>query len=121
MDRELLPRGLKKAIEWLESEPARPWRVGELAVLSGVAPRTLQKHFHRFLDQAPLAFLRDLRIGRIRQELLRGAQETNITEIATRFGFVHLGRFAIQYRHRYGETPSATLRRSRRASTTCWR
>ena len=118
MGRELLPRGLKKAIEWLESEPARPWRVGELAALCGVAPRTLQKHFHRFLDQAPLAFLRDLRLDRVRQELLRGAQDTSITEIATRYGFVHLGRFAIQYRHRYGETPSATLRRSLRAMAT---
>ena len=118
MGRELLPRGLKKAIEWLESEPARPWRVGELAALCGVAPRTLQKHFHRFLDQAPLAFLRDLRLDRVRQELLRGAPDTSITEIATRYGFVHLGRFAIEYRRRYGETPSATLRRSLRAGVT---
>jgi len=118
MGRELLPCGLKKAIERLESEPARPWRVGELAALCGVAPRTLQKHFHRFLDQAPLAFLRDLRLDRVRQELLRSAQDTSITEIATRYGFVHLGRFAIQYRHRYGETPSTTLRGSRRAVAT---
>jgi len=118
MGRELLPCGLKKAIEWLESEPTRPWRVGELAELCGVAPRTLQKHFRRFLDQAPLAFLRDLRFDCARQELLRGAQDTSITEIATRYGFVHLGRFAVQYRHRYGESPSATLRRSLRASAT---
>ena len=109
---------MKKAIEWLESEPARPWRVGELAALCGVAPRTLQKHFHRFLDQAPLAFLRDLRLDCVRQELLRGAPDTSITEIATRYGFVHLGRFAIQYRRRYGETPSATLRMSLRAGMT---
>jgi AraC-like DNA-binding protein/tetratricopeptide (TPR) repeat protein len=118
MGRELLPRGLKKAIEWLEAEPARPWRVGELAALCGVAPRTLQKHFHRFLDQAPLAFLRDLRFDRARRELLRGVHDTSITEIATRCGFVHLGRFAIQYRRRYGESPSETLRRSLRANTT---
>ncbi|VIO73158.1 hypothetical protein CI1B_47620 [Bradyrhizobium ivorense] len=118
MGRELLPRGLKKAIERLEFEPARPWRVGELAALCGVAPRTLQKHFHRYLDQAPLAFLRDLRLKRVRQELLCDAQGASVTEIATRFGFIHLGRFAIRYRHRYGETPSATLRRSLRTRTT---
>src|SRR5215475_467672 len=118
MGRELLPRGLKKAIEWLEAEPARPWRVGELAALCGIAPRTLQKHFHRFLDQAPLAFLRDLRFDRARRELLRGLHDTSITEIATRCGFVHLGRFAIQYRCRYGESPSETLRRSLRANRT---
>ena len=36
-----LPIGLKKAIERLESEPARAWRLGDLAAAVGVAPRTL--------------------------------------------------------------------------------
>jgi transcriptional regulator GlxA family with amidase domain len=67
MARELLPRGLKKAIEWLEAEPARPWRVGELAAVCGVAPRTLQKHFRHFVGRAPLAFLRELRFDRAHQ------------------------------------------------------
>jgi len=117
MGRELLPRGLKKAIEWLEAEPARPWRVGELARLSGIAPRTLQKQFHRFLNKAPLDFLRELRFNYARQELLRGGQGRSITDIAFRYGFAHLGRFAIQYRRRYGESPSATLRRSLQVNT----
>lgn len=117
MARELLPRGLKKAIEWLEAEPSRPWRVEELAAVCGVAPRTLQKHFRHFVGRAPLAFLRELRLERAHQELLRGSQDASITEIATAHGFAHLGRFAIQYRRRYGESPSATLRRSLRVST----
>jgi AraC-like DNA-binding protein/tetratricopeptide (TPR) repeat protein len=115
---ELLPRGLRKAIERLEAERARPWRVGELAALCGVAPRTLQKHFQRFLGRAPLIFLRELRFDRARQALLCSAQDASITDIATHCGFAHLGRFAIQYRRRYGESPSATLRRSLRANTT---
>jgi len=112
MGQELLPRGLKRAIERLEAEPARPWRVGELATLSGIAPRTLQKQFHRFLNKAPLGFLRELRFDHARRELLRGGQDRSITEIAFRYGFAHLGRFAIEYRRRYGESPSATRRRS---------
>jgi AraC-like DNA-binding protein/TolB-like protein len=106
---------LKKATEWLEAEPGRPWRLSELAAACGVAPRTLQKHFRRFLGRAPLAFLRELRFERARQELLAGCEPRNITEIATRCGFGHLGRFAIEYRQRYGESPSATRRRSWRA------
>jgi len=92
---ELLPRGLRKAIERLEAEPARRWRVGELAALCGVAPRTLQKHFQRFLGRAPLIFLRELRFDRARQALLCSAQDASITDIATHCGFAHLGRFAI--------------------------
>jgi AraC-like DNA-binding protein len=117
MARKLFPRGLKKAIERLEAEPGRPWRVGELAALSGVAPRTLQKHFHHFIGRAPLAFLRELRFDGVRQELLRASPDASITEIATGFGFAHLGRFATQYCCRYEESPSATLRRSLRVNT----
>jgi AraC-like DNA-binding protein len=36
---------------------------------------------------------------------------TTVTEVALRFGFAHTGRFAAAYRRRYGQAPSATLRR----------
>jgi len=111
-----LPRDLKKAIEWLEAEPMRPWRLGDLATACGVSQRTLQKHFRRFLGRAPLSFLRELRFDRARQELLGGCGHASVTEIATRCGLGHLGRFAIEYHRRYGESPSATLRRSGRSS-----
>jgi AraC-like DNA-binding protein/tetratricopeptide (TPR) repeat protein len=105
-----LPRGVRKAIECLESQPGRAWRVAELARTCGIAPRTLQKQFRRFVGRAPLAFLCELRLARAREELVHG-RDTSVTEIAMRYGFAHLGRFAVAYRHRYGESPSDTLRR----------
>ena len=117
MVREPLPRGLKKTIERLEAEPERAWRLTELAEMCGVAPRTLEKHFQRFLGRAPRAFLRELRFERVRRHLLSDCEQASVTEIATGCGFAHLGRFATEYHRRYGESPSTTLRRTRRGST----
>jgi len=39
------------------------------------------------------------------------AHRPTVAEVAYRWGFTHLGRFAHDYRARYGEAPSTTLRR----------
>ena len=105
----LLPRDLKKALDRLEANPGRIWNVDELAVACGMARRTLYKHFSRFLNRTPMEFLRELRLDRARQELLRARPGTSVTDVATRYGFTHLGRFATFSRARHGESPSATL------------
>src|SRR5215471_16044356 len=57
-----LPRDLHRALDRLQAEPDRPWTLAGLAADCGVAPRTLQKHFRRFLGRTPVAFLRELRL-----------------------------------------------------------
>ncbi len=39
-----------------------------------------------------------------------GGTGVTVTEIASRWGFNHLGRFSSVYLHRFGEAPSHTLR-----------
>jgi transcriptional regulator GlxA family with amidase domain len=57
-----------------------------------------------------------VRLKLVRDELLRSGPDANVTAVAMRHGFVHLGRFSAQYRVAFGELPSATLRRKRAAS-----
>jgi adenylate cyclase len=61
---------------------------------------------------SPLEYWRRFRLAAAREELLKGLDDTSITEVAIRFGFSHFGRFSQQYRRCFGETPSTTLRRS---------
>ncbi len=111
---QLVPGPLKRALDLLEADPARGWTVDEIASACGVGRRTLQRHFRRFIGRMPMEFLRDLRLDRARQELFRASGQTSVTDIAAGSGFNHVGRFATQYRARYGESPSATLSRNQR-------
>jgi len=110
-----VPRHLKKALERLEADPARAWTVGGLASECGVGRRTLQRQFRRFIGKTPMEYVHDLRLDRARREVLGASDGATVTDIAVRCGITHLGRFAAQYRKRYGESPSATLRRRQNA------
>lgn len=76
----------------------------------GVSKRTLQYAFRTYIDMSPLAYLRLCRLNRV-HAVLRASDphSTTVTEAATRFGFFHLGRFALDYRKVFDKTPSATL------------
>ena len=47
----------------LEADPERERSVKELAAACGVAARTLQKHFRRFVDRTPREVQRALRLN----------------------------------------------------------
>jgi AraC-like DNA-binding protein len=49
----------------------------------------------------------------VRKELLEGGDCGDVTHLAARWGFTHLGRFASSYQKIFGEKPSQTLRRRR--------
>ncbi|MDF3280773.1 MULTISPECIES: helix-turn-helix domain-containing protein [unclassified Gordonia (in: high G+C Gram-positive bacteria)] len=106
------PRRLRNALEIVESRCAEPLTVAEIAASAGLSVRELQGAFRIHLDTTPTAHVRRVRLDRARADLTSGTVE-HVTDAATRWGFAHLGRFSRDYRVRYGETPSQTLRRHR--------
>lgn len=81
----------------------------------GVSGRVLQYSFNEYLQITPVAYLRILRLNKVRQQLLApGTPAVTVTELATRFGFMHLSNFARDYNALFGERPSATLQRAMR-------
>jgi AraC-like DNA-binding protein/Tfp pilus assembly protein PilF len=109
----VVPRDVKLAIDHMRRHADGPICVADVARAAGVPRRTLQQHFRRFVGQSLTAYLLHLRLERARSELLRSPSGANVTAIALRHGFAHLGRFSDTYRRTYGEAPSATLRRGR--------
>lgn len=106
-----LPRGVRRALDAMRGNAGRDWSVAELAEAAGLSSRTLQRQFRVFLGKTPRTALRDVRFDNARRELLQGLPEAKVMDIALRCGFPHCGRFSVEYRRRFGETPSQTLQR----------
>lgn len=113
MNDRAMPPVVRRAMELIEARAADPLTVDDVARGVGAGVRSLQQGFRAYLDTTPMAYLRRIRLQRVRAELLAASPHTDesVTDAAFRWGFVHSGRFAQAYRSAYGEPPSATLRR----------
>jgi AraC-like DNA-binding protein len=109
----VLPRHVRQAEEYMRACAGQPITVDMLAQHVGVSGRALYDGFRRFLGVSPMRYLRDLRMDHVRADLLDPAEPNSVTKIATRWGFFQLGRFAVDYRQRFGESPHETLAKSR--------
>ena len=90
-----------------------PLHVSALCHVIGVSERTLRKAFHRVYGVPPCRHLRMLRLSNARRALLSAdGTIAKVTEIAMSFGFAELGRFSVEYKKAFGESPSQTLYRT---------
>lgn len=107
------PAALRRVVDAVEADPARDLTLTDMARTAAVSVRTLQELYRRHLDTTPTEHLRRTRLARAHRQLRESdPSETTVSAVARRWGFVHIGRFARTYRARYGEPPSATLRRT---------
>ena len=115
-ERSLTPRDLRRAIDYMEANLDAPITIADIAEASRIAGRTLFQYFRDFRGTSPMRYLREARFEKVRDALRRAQPGESISQVAMRWGFSHLGRFAVEYRKRFGESPSETLRRRRRRS-----
>lgn len=101
---------IAKAEDYLLACLTQPVSRAELAATSGVSIRTLSRGFAKRWGTGPMGFLKTRRIEAVYRELL-GAEPgaISVTEVAYRYGFTHLGRFAAEYKRMFRESPSRTV------------
>lgn len=105
------PASVHRAAGFIEANAAAPITLADIAAAAGVPERTLHDAYCRFEGMSPMRHLRNLRLDRVRAQLIAGGPGASVTGIALAGGFTHLGRFAQAYAERFGERPSETLRR----------
>lgn len=109
--RRLRPAPVKRAMDAVHERPEHPFTPAGLAAEARVGVRWLQEAFRRYVGMSPMAYVREVRLIRVRDELRDAVPGAlSVSEVAHRWGFSHLGRFAEQYHARFGELPSQTLR-----------
>jgi AraC-like DNA-binding protein len=105
------PPTVRAAMAFIEANASRPMTVADIAKATGVGVRGLQQGFQRALDMSPMRYLREVRLREAHRELrLSDPTITTVGDVAARWGFRHQGRFAAEYRRRYGSPPGDTLR-----------
>ena len=105
-----VPRPVARAIQYMRGHLNVSLSIRAIAAASGAPERTLRRQFRHFTRKSPIAYHRDLRLSAVQQALCEDHTEIDVTSAAAAFGFSHFGRFTEQYRIRFGELPSETLR-----------
>jgi len=103
-------RMLGKVLDYIKDRPGTPLRVNALCRSAQVSERTLQRAFLERFDVTPKVYLQALRLNGVRRDLLSCVpSSTRIGNVATRWGFWHMGQFARDYKRLFAELPSQTL------------
>ena len=104
---------VRRAEEYIEANWNQPITIEELARVTSASARSLFHQFKRSRGQSPMAFVKQVRLRRARDMLGRTDFSPSVTETALACGFTNLGHFARDYFKRFGERPSATIKRGK--------
>ena len=107
-----LHRLAARAEDFLRANLSNQLRITDLCKAVGGSLRSIERAFLSTRGTTPKQFLTILRLNAARRELLRHTrQEQSVSDVAIHYGFTHLGRFSMQYRLHFGESPLASLQR----------
>lgn len=96
---------LVAAIELMQTHVADPLSLRQIATLTGVSLRQVQRLFHEQLGQTAMRFYRDLRLETA--EALLTQSSLSVGEVALATGFATPAHFSRAFRSRFGAAPSA--------------
>jgi AraC family ethanolamine operon transcriptional activator len=85
----------------------------EICKRVGVSQRKLNYCFQNVLGVSPMKYQRIARLNRTQQAFKQAQPGENVHDIASRWGFWHMGQFSQDYKKLFGELPSTTLRELR--------
>jgi AraC-like DNA-binding protein len=106
-----------RACSFVDAHLGAPIALMDLCTAAGVSTRALEYGFRDFYGLGPMAYVRNLRLCRVRHDLLDpNRDDHSVSGAARRWSFTHMGQFSHDYRALFGEMPSMTLAAHQRAA-----
>lgn len=106
------PQQIKQAIDHMRANLHLPLTMSDIAAAVGISIRSLELGFRKHYETSPAYYLRRVRLDAVHSELSSPGNTLPVGEVALKWGFAHMGRFAAQYRRTFGVAPSETARRA---------
>lgn len=101
---------LQMARGFIAGHADHPLQIPDVCAASGMSKRGLENLFDDLIGIGPHEYILKQRLHDARLALLRARPSTGLVkQAALGAGFLHLGRFAHDYREVFGETPGETL------------
>ena len=110
------PAHVKRVESFIQDHAGESITIEELAQVAQTSIRSVFAGFRKYRATTPMKYLRSVRLDNVHRDLLAASPGASVTEIATRWGFVQLGRFSAEYKARFGRLPSETLRRAQQVN-----
>jgi len=108
-----VPHYVTQTEAFIHRHYAEPITLERLVENARVSERTLLDSFKRHRDISPMKLLKLVRLDFVHLALKEATPDDhNVTEIVLSNGFTQLGKFSIEYKKRFGESPSDTLKSS---------
>jgi AraC-like DNA-binding protein len=102
---------ITRAVRWIRENYTRPFRVEEVAQLSGMSVSAFHRNFQAVTAMSPIQFQKHIRLQAAR--LLLANSPNDITGVGSRVGYDSPSQFSREYRRLFGAPPSIDAVRMR--------
>jgi AraC-like DNA-binding protein len=102
---------ISRAVRWIRENYAKPFRVEEVAQLSGMSVSAFHRNFQAVTAMTPIQFQKHIRLQAAR--LLLANRPNDITGVGSRVGYDSPSQFSREYRCLFGSPPSIDAARIR--------
>ena len=102
---------IASAVRWIRENYTKPFRVEELAHISGMSVSAFHRNFQAVTAMTPIQFQKQIRLQAAR--LLLANRPNDVTGVGHRVGYDNASQFSREYRRQFGTPPSIDAMRLR--------